>query len=112
MRNVKTKLVRNLKGRNHLDDTGVNESIIIQRILKLQCEDTGLRWHRPESNSGFYQKSKEPYFIQCREVPDKNEYHLLKGYFCLCFLGWSGTEFTVTEATKWPIVSAPNDDGQ
>jgi hypothetical protein len=26
------------------------------------------------------------------------------------FLGWSGTESTITEATKWPIVPAPDDD--
>jgi hypothetical protein len=29
-----------------------------------------------------------------------------KGYFFFYFLGWTGTESTVTEATKWPIVPA------
>jgi hypothetical protein len=31
-----------------------------------------------------------------------------------CFLGWSGTESTIIEATTghyWPIVPAPDDDG-
>jgi hypothetical protein len=29
----------------------------------------------------------------------------------LYLLGWSGSESTVTEATKWPIVIALDDDG-
>jgi hypothetical protein len=28
-----------------------------------------------------------------------------------CFLEWSGTEPTITEAAKWPVVPAPEDDG-
>jgi hypothetical protein len=30
--------------------------------------------------------------------------------FFFFFLGWSDTESTITEATKWPIVPAPDDD--
>jgi hypothetical protein len=28
--------------------------------------------------------------------------------FFFCFLGWSGTQSTITEATEWPIVLAPD----
>jgi hypothetical protein len=30
--------------------------------------------------------------------------------FFSLFLGWSGTEFTTSEANYWPIVTAPDDD--
>jgi hypothetical protein len=29
----------------------------------------------------------------------------------LCFMGWSGTKSTITEAAKWPIIPALDDDG-
>jgi hypothetical protein len=32
-------------------------------------------------------------------------------YRSFCFLEWSGTESTITETTKWPVVPASDDDG-
>jgi hypothetical protein len=32
------------------------------------------------------------------------------GVFSIYFLGQSGTKSTITEATKWPIIPAPDDD--
>jgi hypothetical protein len=31
-------------------------------------------------------------------------------FLFISFLGWIGTKFTITKATKWPIVPATNDD--
>jgi hypothetical protein len=33
-----------------------------------------------------------------------------RNYF-FYFLGWGGTESTITDAAKWPIVPGPDGDG-